>query len=73
MLAGFHTRVAAIVVLGIMVVATYVHLVVDDPSLFPLQPEEPVIPVVVIALSAYLLLKGGGSGSLDLKATVHGP
>lgn len=69
LLVGFHTRVAALIVMGMMVVATYVHLVVEDPTLFPLQPSEPIIPVVVIVLSAYVLLKGGGSRSLDLKHT----
>jgi len=68
LLIGFQTRVASAVVIGIMVVATYVHVVVDDPSLFPLQPSEPVIPLVVIAMCAYLLWRGGGAGSLDLKA-----
>ena len=56
------------VVLNIMAVATYVHLVVDDPALFPLQPAAPIIPAVVTLLAVYLLVKGGGSGSLDLKA-----
>jgi hypothetical protein len=50
-----------------MIVATYVHVVVDDPSVFPLQPEEPIIPAVVMILAAYLLLRGGGAGSWDLK------
>ena len=49
---GFFVRLAGLVVVGIMIVATYVHLVVDDPSLFPLQPSAPVIPLVVIAVSA---------------------
>ena len=49
--------------------ATYVHLLADDPSLFPLQPEEPIIPAVVMIVSVYVLLRGGGSGSLDLKAS----
>ena len=31
-----------------MIVATYVHVVVDDPSLFRLQPSEPVIPIAVV-------------------------
>jgi uncharacterized membrane protein YphA (DoxX/SURF4 family) len=66
---GFLVRPAALVVSGVMIVATYVHVVVDDPSLFPLQPSEPIIPVVVIAASAYLLWRGGGSWSKDLKAT----
>ena len=68
LLAGFYTRIATLVVLNMMFVATYVHLVVDDPSLFPLQPEEPIIPAAVIILSVYVLLRGGGSGSLDLRA-----
>ncbi len=69
LLMGFYTRVATLLVVGIMVVATYVHVVVDDPSLFPLQPTEPIIPAAVMVLSAYVLLRGGGSGSWDLKAS----
>ena len=41
LLFGFHTRLSALVAAIIMVVATYVHVVADDPSLFPLQPVEP--------------------------------
>ncbi len=66
---GGFVRPAVVVAMGIMVVATYVHVVVDDPSLFPLQPSEPIIPLIVIVLSLYLLWKGAGSLSLDLKAT----
>ncbi len=66
---GFYTRIATLLVLQIMVVATYVHLVVHDPALFPLQPLQPIIPAVVMLLAAYILFKGGGSGSLDLTAT----
>ena len=68
LLTGFYTRIATLVVLNMMFVATYVHLVADDPSLFPLQPEEPIIPAAVMILSVYVLLRGGGSGSLDLRA-----
>ncbi len=68
LLVGYYTRIATVLVYNIMIVATYVHFVVDDPSLFPLQPEEPIIPGVVMILAAYLLLRGGGSGSSDLKA-----
>jgi uncharacterized membrane protein YphA (DoxX/SURF4 family) len=66
---GLFVRPAAVVVLGLMGVATYVHVVVDDPSLFPLQPSEPIIPLVVIVMSGYLLLRGGGAWSRDLRAT----
>lgn len=65
---GLFTRLATVVVIGIMTVATYVHIVVDNPSLFPLQPSEPIIPLAVIAMSAYLLWRGGGSWSKDLTA-----
>jgi len=64
---GIFVRPAALVVIGIMVVATYVHVVVDDPSLFPLQPNEPIIPAMVMLGSAYVLWRGGGSWSRDLK------
>ena len=69
LLIGAFARVAVLVIMGIMVVATYVHVVVDDPSLFPLQPSEPIIPLIVIVLSLYLLWKGAGAWSLDLRTT----
>ncbi len=68
LVAGLLVRPVVIVVMGIMVVATYVHVVVDNPSLFPLQPSAPVIPLIVIAMCAYLLWRGAGAWSLDLRA-----
>ncbi|MFB3131731.1 MAG: DoxX family protein [Rhodothermales bacterium] len=65
---GFFSRLGALVVLGMMVVAAYVHLVVDDPSLFPLQPHQPIIPLMLIAIGAYVLWRGGGSWSRDLRS-----
>ena len=67
LLVGTYARVAGIVVVGLMSVATYVHLVVDDPSLFPLQPSEPIIPIVVVVLSGYVLWRGAGAWSSDLR------
>ena len=64
---GFLSRLASLSAIVMMVVATYVHLVVDDPRLFPLQPEEPIIPTIAIALCLYLLWIGSGSWSLDLR------
>ena len=61
---GVVTRPAAVVVLLMMAGATYVHLVVDDPSVFPLQPEAPIIPVVVIALIIFVLVGGAGAWSV---------
>jgi uncharacterized membrane protein YphA (DoxX/SURF4 family) len=69
LLLGVFARIAVLVVMGIMIVASYVHLVVDDPSLFPLQPSEPIIPLAVIALSAYILWRGAGAWSSDLRAS----
>jgi uncharacterized membrane protein YphA (DoxX/SURF4 family) len=69
LLVGAYARVAGVVVTGIMFVATYVHLRVDDPALFPLQPSEPIIPVVVVALTAYVLWRGAGAWSRDLKTS----
>lgn len=66
---GLFSRLAAMVVIGIMAVATYVHVAVNDPTVFPLQPSEPIIPLAVIALCVYLLWRGGGSWSKDLTAT----
>ena len=64
---GFLSRLASLYGIVTMAVATYVHLVVDDPTLFPLQPEEPIIPTIIIALCLYLLWIGSGSWSLDLR------
>ena len=52
---GIIKRLAAMGIIGLMAGATYVHLVVTDPSLFPLQPTQPIIPVVVIVMSLFLL------------------
>jgi uncharacterized membrane protein YphA (DoxX/SURF4 family) len=66
---GVFVRPTTMIVMGIMVVATYVHLVVDDSSLFPLQPSEPIIPLIVIVISVYVLWRGAGAWSRDLRAT----
>ncbi len=65
---GVYARLASVIVMGIMVTATYVHLVVDDPTLFPLQPSEPIIPLIVLAMSAYIVWRGAGAWSADLRA-----
>lgn len=68
LLVGLLTRLATLVALGLMVVATYVHLVVHDPALFPLQPTQPIIPAIVMLLGLYLLWRGSGSWGLDLRS-----
>lgn len=72
LLVGLFTRLATVVVFGLMAVATYVHLVVHDPALFPLQPTQPIIPGVVMLLGLYLLWRGGGAGSLDRRSQAAG-
>ena len=69
LLLGLFARLAGGVVIGIMTVATYVHLAVDDPSLFPLQPSEPIVPAVMMGMAAYVVWRGAGAWSRDLKAS----
>ena len=64
---GFHARLSAAAAAVSMLVATYVHIAVEDPSLFPLQPVEPVGPLVLLVVALYVLWRGGGSWSIDLK------
>jgi putative oxidoreductase len=66
LLIGWQTRLSATVAAAIMLVATHVHLVADDPALFPLQPVEPYGPLVLLAALIYLLWRGGGAWSMDL-------
>ena len=68
---GYYTRVLAAVSLMTMIVATWVHLAVEDPSLFPLQPVEPIGPAVLFVMSLYLLWRGAGSWSLDRSASTQ--
>ena len=72
LIAGFFSRLGALVVLGMMVVAAYVHLVVADPALFPLQPHQPLIPLTLIAIGVYVLWRGGGTWSMDLRSQEKG-
>lgn len=64
LILGVWTRPAAAVVLLMMLGATYVHIVVDDPSVFPLQPNAPIIPVVVTGLTIFVLFGGTGAWSV---------
>ena len=66
LLFGLHARLSAAIAAVIMVVAAYVHLAVEDPSLFPLQPVEPIGPLLLLAMLLYVLWKGAGAWSVDL-------
>lgn len=68
---GVYARANALVVIGMMVVAIYVHLVVAEPSLFPLQPREPVVPATVLAMAIVVLWRGAGAWSVDRLAAAE--
>jgi uncharacterized membrane protein YphA (DoxX/SURF4 family) len=72
LLVGFHARISASVAAASMVIATYVHIAIDDPSLFPLQPVEPVGPLMLLAMLIYTVLRGAGAWSIDVKESVRG-
>ena len=67
LMIGVVTRIVALVIIVVMTVAIYVHAVADDPALFPFQPHEPVVPIAVILMALFLLWRGGGSASVDLR------
>ena len=68
LMIGFFARIGAVVVIGMMLVATYVHFVVDE-SVLPLQPKAPIIPLFLLALAVIVLIRGSGSWGLDLRST----
>jgi len=69
LLIGSFSRLASLAVMGIMVVATYIHLVVTDPNAYPLQSTEPIMPIIVLLLSAVIVWRGSGAWSRDLKVS----
>jgi putative oxidoreductase len=70
LLRGTYSRIASVVIIPIMLAAFYVHIAVDDPALFPLQPKLPIVPVIVMNMAVIILKSGGGSWSQDLKHTI---
>ena len=66
-LLGYYSRIGALMVLPVMLVAMYVHLTVSNPAAFPAQPQEPYIPMAVIIMALFIIVKGGGNWSMDLK------
>jgi uncharacterized membrane protein YphA (DoxX/SURF4 family) len=57
LIVGLLPKTGAVIVISMMAGATYVHLLVDDPEVFPLQPNKPLIPLGVIGMSLYILAK----------------
>ena len=53
-LQGIMTRLASLFTIFIMALITYLHLVVDEAPLYPLQFGLPLIPIVALVLSLFL-------------------
>ncbi len=68
LILGYYSRIGALMVLPIMLVAIYVHLTVSNPGAFPSQPQEPYMPIAVIILAFFVMKKGGGNWSMDMKS-----
>jgi putative oxidoreductase len=66
LLKGSYSRVASFLIVPIMLAAFYVHIAVDNPALFPLQPALPIVPGIVIIMAVVIMKSGGGSWSKDL-------
>jgi uncharacterized membrane protein YphA (DoxX/SURF4 family) len=65
LVVGFRSRLSAAAAAASMVVATYVHIAVEDPSLFPLQPVEPIGPLMLLAMAIYVIWRGGSAWSIE--------
>lgn len=68
-LIGIYSRIGAAFILPIMIVAIYVHLVVENPAAFPAQPQIPIMPVIIFVMGLFTLIKGAGKWSWDLRVT----
>ena len=66
LLLGYYSRIAALMILPVMLVAIYVHITVSNPAAFPAQPQEPYVPIAVIIMALIIIMKGGGKWSMDL-------
>jgi hypothetical protein len=54
LMQGVLIRLASLIGILLMALLTYMHLVVDSPTVFPQQFGFPFIPVVALVLSAFL-------------------
>jgi len=68
LLVGYYSRIGALLIFPVMIMAIYVHLTVSNPAAFPAQPQEPFIPIAVIIMALIIVKKGGGDWSKDLKS-----
>jgi len=57
LLFNYKSFIALLFIIPIILVAFYVHLVVSNPNAFPAQPQFPVMPIIVLAMVTFLLIK----------------
>ena len=60
LLTGFKARLGALVVVGMMVTAIYVHTQ-TDPEYLPLEIGPPIIPLATLFMAAIVLRFGNGN------------
>ena len=71
LILGFLSRIGGLIGVAFMIVATYAHLVVD-PNFLPfgnVTSFHVLAPLMGLAGSAYVLWRGGGAWSADLRST----
>ena len=59
LIGGGLIRLASLVCILITALLTYLHLVVTEPTLYPLQFGLPLIPIVALVLSGFLYFVEG--------------
>ena len=64
LIAGYFARLGAVLTIPAMGLATYSHLVFDWADEPPIA-----LPIVMIVLSLFVLWKGAGAWSFDLRCT----
>jgi uncharacterized membrane protein YphA (DoxX/SURF4 family) len=57
LLFNFKTNWALLLIIPIMLVAIFVHIVVENPLAFPAQPQLPIMPVMILVLTFLYLFK----------------
>ena len=64
LISGYFARLGAVLTISAMTLATYTHVVSDWPDEPPLA-----LPLILILISLFVLWKGAGAWSFDLKCT----
>ncbi len=71
LVSGFLSRIGGLIGVAFMIAAAYAHLVVD-PNFLPfgnVTNFHVLVPLMILAGSAYVLWRGGGAWSADLRSS----